>query len=116
MATATTRPYSPWPGSDDLAAAAGALAARLPDELAPLARLAYTYRWSWLAGAGELFRAVDPHRWGMAGANPVRLLQEAPTRSLIKAAADPVLLERAAAVEAAVAAEHDLPWRDGPVT
>ena len=116
VATATTSPYSPWPGGDDLAAAAAALAARLPDELAPLARLAYTYRWSWLAGAEDLFRAVDPHRWGMAGANPVRLLQEAPTRSLIRAAADPALVERAVVVEAAVAAEHDLPWRQGPVT
>jgi hypothetical protein len=32
------------PGAADLAAAAAALAARVPEPLAPLARLAYNYR------------------------------------------------------------------------
>jgi starch phosphorylase len=108
--------YSPWPGHEDLATAATALAARLPDELAPLARLAYSYRWSWMRGADELFRAVDPHRWELARANPVRLLQEAPTRSLLQAAADHDLLARAALLEETASVEQRLPWREGPVT
>jgi starch phosphorylase len=112
----TALPYGPWPGGEDLGAAAAALAARLPDELAPLARLAHSYRWTWLPGGEDLFRAVDPHRYELCGGNAVRLLQEAPTRSLVRAATDPALVERAAAMEAAVLAELGRPWRDGPVT
>jgi glycogen phosphorylase len=107
--------YAPWPGGDDLAAAAAALAARIPAELAPLARLAYTYRWSWMRGGDSLFAAVDAHRWKLCGANPVRLLQEAPTQSLLQAAADVDLAHRAALMEAAIEEELALPWGAGPV-
>jgi starch phosphorylase len=114
--TITAGPYGPWPGDNDLTVAAAALAARLPDELAPLARLAYSYRWTWLRGGDNVFRSVDPHRFELCGGNAVRLLQEAPTRSLIRAANDTALLERAAALEAEVHAELRRPWHDGPVT
>ncbi len=67
-------------GDDDLDRAAEALAWRLPDPLAPLARLAYNYRWAWMPGGSELFRSVDARRWRMVAGNPVRLLQEASTR------------------------------------
>ena len=40
--------------------AADALAWRLPDPLAPLARLAYNYRWAWMPGGSELFRSDRP--------------------------------------------------------
>src|SRR5690242_18675297 len=40
-------------GAEDLRRAADQLAARLPYALAPLARLAFNYRWSWLAGAEQ---------------------------------------------------------------
>jgi hypothetical protein len=46
----TTTPASAttdYPGSWELAAAAATLASGLPPELAPLARIAYNYRWSW---------------------------------------------------------------------
>ena len=112
----TAGPYAPWPGDNDLSIAAAALAARIPDELAPLARLAYSYRWTWMGGAESVFRAVDPHRFELCAGNAVRLLQEAPTRSLLRAAADPALVDRAAALEARAGAELAEPWRDGPVT
>jgi starch phosphorylase len=112
----TAVPYGPWPGAEDLGAAAAALAARLPDELAPLARLAHSYRWTWMPGGEDLFRSVDPHRFELCGGNAVRLLQEAPTRSLVRAASDPALVAQAVAMEAAVLAELRRPWRDGPVT
>ena len=86
----------------DLDRAASALATRLPEPLAVLARLAYNYRWSWLPGGPELFASVDPDRWRRSLHNPVRLLQEAPVAALERAAGDPALLERAAAVEAAI--------------
>ena len=45
--------------SVDIERAASELASRLPASLAPLARLAYNYRWSWLRDGHELFSAID---------------------------------------------------------
>ena len=94
-------------GREDVARAAAELAERLPQELAPLARLAYNYRWSWLAGGADLFRGVDGERFERCLQNPVRLLQEAPARSLRRAAADEELLDRARAAESLIRAELD---------
>src|SRR5207249_3129092 len=52
-----------FPGDHDVEAAVRALGTCLPDPLAPFARLAYNYRWSWTPGAEEMFAAVDPERW-----------------------------------------------------
>ena len=90
------------PGAEDLRRAADQLSARLPYGLAPLARLAYNYRWSWLAGGPELFAAIEPHRWAVCGHNPVRLLQEASTAALDRAATDADLSRRAYAIEECV--------------
>jgi len=76
-------------GTSDIARAVHDLASRIPAGLAPAARLAYNYRWSWLPGGDAAFRAIDAHRWEAAGANPVRLLEEAPLAELERAAADP---------------------------
>jgi starch phosphorylase len=97
-------------GREDIRRAAEELAARLPDGLAPLARLAYNYRWSWLPGGPELFQAIDADRFALTLQNPVRLLQEAPNAALRRAAADAGLLERAAAVEAQVKADLERPY------
>ena len=96
-------------GREDMRRAAAELAERLPDALAPLARIAYNYRWSWLPGGPELFRSVDAERFALALQNPVRLLQEASSTSLRRAAADDSLLERAAAIEAQVNADLERP-------
>jgi glycogen phosphorylase len=96
-------------GREDIRRAAAELAARLPDALAPLARIAYNYRWSWLPGGPELFASIDPDRFALTNQNPVRLLQEAPNSALRRAAADDGLLERAAAIEAQVKADLDRP-------
>jgi starch phosphorylase len=93
------------PGGEDLRRAADQLAARLPSALAPLARLAFNYRWSWIRGGEELFAAVDAYRWEMCSGNPVRLLQEAPTASLEGAAMDRALCRRAYALEECVFSE-----------
>lgn len=93
------------PADDDLRKAAAALAARLPEPLAPLARIAYNLAWSWLPGGGEIFAALEPHRWERCGHNPVRLLQEAPFRALDRAASDASYLARIGAVEEALLAE-----------
>jgi glycogen phosphorylase len=89
-------------GQDDLARAADSLASQLPEALAPLARLAYNYRWSWMPDGKEVFRAVNPLRWDLVGGNPVRLLQEAGPEACRNAAKDADLLRRAAGLERAV--------------
>jgi starch phosphorylase len=96
-------------GREDVKRAAEDLAERLPDALAPLARLAYNYRWSWLPGGPEVFSAIDPGRFALANQNPVRLLQEVSNATLRRAAADGALLERIAAVEAQVKADLERP-------
>ncbi len=97
-------------GREDIRRAAEELAERLPDALAPLARLAYNYRWSWLPGGAELFQAIDAERFALTNQNPVHLLQEASMTALRRAAADASLLERAAAVEAQVKADLERPY------
>src|SRR3954447_6221890 len=89
-------------GEADLDRAAAALAWRLPEPLAPLARIAYNYRWAWMPGGSELFRSIDQRRWRLVSGNPVRLLQEASTEALTRAADDPELLGKAAALEQAM--------------
>ncbi len=86
-------------GDADLERAAAALAFRLPEPLAPLARLAYNYRWAWLPGGPELFRTIDPRRWRIVAGNPVRLLQEASTDAHRRAADDAALIAFAASLE-----------------
>jgi starch phosphorylase len=104
------------PGAADLAAAAAALAARVPEPLAPLARLAYNYRWSWTPGAADLYAEIDPARWDAVLANPVRLLQEAPAAALERVAADDGHRARLAAVEEEVAADLARPPLQAAVT
>ncbi|HSD10081.1 MAG TPA: alpha-glucan family phosphorylase, partial [Candidatus Binatia bacterium] len=87
------------PGASDLRRAAEQLASRLPAPLAPLARLAFNYRWSWTPGGEDLFAAIDSHRWQLCQRNPVRLLQEAATPSLERAAGDRELIRRSQQLE-----------------
>ena len=103
-------------GHDDLQRAADALAARVPQPLAGLARLAFNYRWSWTPAGHDVFAAIDPVRWERCGENPVRLLAEAGAEALERAAGDAALLERAAAVEAAVRDDLARPAATGPAT
>ncbi len=97
------------PGAEDLRRSADELAARLPSALAPFARLAFNYRWSWTAGGEGLFAAVDPHRWQACGKNPLRLLQESPTGALERAASDRELIRRAYSLEECITGDTSRP-------
>jgi len=101
-------------GEQDLAERAADLAARMPEALAPLARIAYNYRWAWYPRGKEVFREIDAGRWQLSGENPVRLLQEASSEALARAARDPGLLARAAALEDAFAEDLGRPAA-GPI-
>ena len=103
-----------WGGEEDLARRAADLAAKLPEALAPLARIAYNYRWAWYPRGKDVFRDIDPVRWQLSGENPVRLLQEASSEALARAAGDPGLLARAAALDDAFAEDLGRPSA-GPV-
>ncbi|MGI8505702.1 MAG: alpha-glucan family phosphorylase [Solirubrobacteraceae bacterium] len=96
-------------GREDIVTAAAELAERVPAALAPLARLAYNYRWSWSPGGPELFEAVDPERFQLCLQNPVRLLQESPSRVLRRAADDQALVRRADALGALLADDLSRP-------
>jgi starch phosphorylase len=105
----------PTPGADDLRQAADQLAARLPSALAPFARIAFDYRWSWTRGGSALFAAIEAHRWEACGRNPVRLLREASTAALEQAALDRELVRRAYSLEECIAGERARPPELGDV-
>ncbi len=101
-------------GDEELGRRAADLAGRLPDALAPLAEIAYNYRWCWYAGGKDVFRSIDERRWELCGENPVRLLQEASGEALARAAGDRALLASVGALEDAFAADLRRPPA-GPV-
>jgi starch phosphorylase len=70
------------------------LESRLVSGLHPLAGLAYNYRWTWQAGAADVFAAVDAARWAFVRENPVRFLAGLPQRSQRDAEGDTGLLDR----------------------
>jgi starch phosphorylase len=86
-------------GRGDIERAVAGLAARLPGEMEPLARIAYDYAWAWDPDGHAVWEAIDPERWRACGTNPVRLLQETTGERLTAAAADADLVRRAAALD-----------------
>ena len=107
-------------GGADLEARAADLAQRLPETLRPLAHAAYNYRWSWARDGGAVFRDINAYRWALVGQNPVRYLTDLWPATLERAAGDPALCERIAAVAAELEADLARPPRprpgvDGPV-
>ena len=63
-------------GSAEIAHRVADLAEHLPNGLKPLAAVAYNYRWSWLPDGEAVFREINPHRWELAGGNPVKFLSD----------------------------------------
>jgi glycogen phosphorylase len=100
-------------GREDIDRAAEALASRVPEPLAPLARAAYNLRWTWTPGGPQAFAAIDPQRWALAGENPVRMLTEGSVDGLARAAEDPQLLARARALRQAIGADLARPAAPG---
>ena len=91
------------------------LTERLPEPLAPLARLAFNYRWAWLPGGYELFAALHAERFALCAFNPVRLLQECSAGTLRRAAQDAGLVARARELEAQLIADLERPPADDVV-
>ncbi len=106
----------PYAGTEDVQNAARSLAARLPEPLAPLARLAFNYRWSWHPEGEGLFASLDPDRFERDKQNPLRLLQEVDAGTLGRHAADGDYVELARRIDAEVHEEMAAPAAEGPVT
>jgi starch phosphorylase len=101
-------------GSRDIGRGVSSLRAHLPATLAPLAAIAYNYRWAWSPAGPSLFRRIDRAGWERSGQNPVLFLREAQD-SIARAAEDVTLVREAERL--AVEIENDLarPWSDrGP--
>ncbi len=103
----------PYPGDDDLRRAAASLAAKLPDELEPLAWLAYDLRWAWKPGGIDVFREIDPERFRFFVQNPVELLEHMPEERLERAMSNPEWLDRVRGLLASFAIDPD-PHTDVP--
>jgi len=114
MDGATTPRSTFAPGEADLAARVNDLAKRLSDGLKPLAPIAYNYVWSWLRDGEAVFRDINPHRWGLAGANPVKFLGDLWPSTQDAAERNPELLERIAALSEEVSGYLDRPDRPRP--
>src|SRR5215475_1104477 len=105
----------PYAGTEDVQRAAANLAARLPEPLAPLARLAFNYRWSWHPQGVDLFADIDPARFERDKQNPVRLLQEAGAATLERHANDGGYVDWARRIDAEIHDEMEAAAADGPV-
>ena len=81
-------------GRSDRAQRIAELERRLVDELKPLARAAYNLRWSWVRRGGLVFSEIDPHRWRLAGRNPVRFLFELTHDRQLDAITRPEIVEQ----------------------
>jgi starch phosphorylase len=108
------------PGAREADERAAELALRLPAELAPLARIALDYRWSWDPDGDELFGSLDPHAWEINMRNPVRQLSDIASHTASSAIADPTTRDRIARLvrvleEDRARPEARIDGLDGPV-
>lgn len=70
------------------------VSATIPEELAPLARLARNFAWSWDPEGPDLFRDLSPQSWEACEHNPVLLLRRAFGKDLEQRAADAPFVSR----------------------
>ena len=99
-------------GSQDIARGVSRLRARLPAALAPLADVAYNYRWAWSLLGPDLFRRIGGAAWERSGENPVLFLREA-ADSVERAGQDPGLVRRAVQLAGEMRADLARPWSAG---
>ena len=92
-------------GSRDLARAIGEMEERLPEALAPLARVVFNYRWSWLSGGSALFRDMAPALWRRSGCNPRETVEALPLHRLDELARDAAFAARVAGAAAELDAD-----------
>jgi starch phosphorylase len=103
-------------GRRDIERAVAELAERLPASIAPLARIAYNYRWTWLRDGPALFRDLDARLWRRGGANPRWIIETLPPHRLQRLARDPVYVGRVERVAAELDADLARPHLPGSIS
>jgi len=106
--------FGSFAGAAEIAERVADLAEHLPDGLKPLASVAYNYRWSWLPGGEAVFREINPHRWELAGANPVRFLSDLWPSTRTHAESDAALKDRVRELAERMAADLARPLTPHP--
>jgi starch phosphorylase len=107
---------APNDGRHDLARAVAVLAERLPDPVAPLARVVFNYRWTWAPDGPALFRDMEPALWRRSGWNPRWMIEALPPHRLRALAADGAYVERVRALAALLDTDLARPPAPGPVS
>jgi starch phosphorylase len=92
-------------GRRDIEQAIAETAERLPEELEPLARLAFNYRWSWMARGASLFQDLSPEEWRRSGCNPRFVLEAVAPRRFHEVSRDESYVARVHAMAALVEEE-----------
>ena len=120
MSTTRLVDVSSLPGAREADERAAELALRLPPELAPLARIALDYRWSWQPGGAEVFGALDPHAWEINARNPVRQLADVAPHTASMAISDGATLDGIARLAEVMEQDRERPETeieglDGPI-
>ncbi|MFN8624432.1 MAG: alpha-glucan family phosphorylase [Candidatus Binatia bacterium] len=96
-------------GQRDIERAIAELAARLPEPLAPLARVVYNYRWLWFAGARSAFSSISPSNWRQTDCKHY-LIQSFPQGRMRALAEQPHFVARLRAAAEAIEADLERPW------
>ena len=96
-------------GRRDIERAVAELAARLPEPLAPLARVIYNYRWLWAREARSAFNEISPSNWRQTSCKHY-LIQSFPQGPMRALASQPQFLARLRAAAEALEADLRRPW------
>ena len=116
-----TNNAQPNDGRADIERAVQQLAERLPAPLAPLARLAFNYRWSWLSGGTDVFEHIEPRLWRHSQCNPRDILEAVTPEGLRQLSGDAAFVARVRTLAEACTAALEQPAaltripRDRPV-
>jgi len=103
-------------GRRDIERAVADLVERLPPPLAPLARIAYNYRWAWFPHGLALFRDIDPAIWRRSECNPRYVIEAATPQRLQALGQESAYVERVQRIAAAIDADLKRPPADTPIT
>ena len=96
-------------GRRDIERAIAELAARLPEPLAPVARVVYNYRWLWARGSRSAISSISPSNWHQSRCKHY-LIQSFPQAQIRALAGQSQFVARLQAAAEAIDADLRRPW------